>query len=81
MDKNQEKKAPDETDSPVFIDRIDDLMRPEDYREASGRKKIRIRIKNTADGLELVGDSLYPGELEKLLADTATQPLKKVLCG
>ena len=63
-----------------YVPHLPDLITPEDYRHHE-RKKIRVRIRVTDEGLEILGDSMYPVLLEKLLADTGARRIQSVLCG
>ena len=63
-----------------FVSHLPNLIPPEEYG-AHDRKKIRVRIRATEEGLEILGDSMYPALLEKLLADAGARRIQSVLCG
>ena len=64
-----------------FVDYLPDLITPEDYDDPSDKKKIRIRITVTEQGIEILGDSMYAPLLEKLLAAAGAQEIERMLCG
>jgi hypothetical protein len=66
---------------PVFVRHLPDLMTPEDYNDTSGRKKIRIQIKSTEQGIEVLGDSMYPDLLVNLFSKLEIKEIETVLCG
>ncbi len=73
------KKKPDRT--PVhYVDRLPDLMRPGDYGQ-SHRRKIRVEIRMTDKGVEILGDSMYPVLLEELFTRAGARKMKGMLCG
>jgi hypothetical protein len=59
---------------------LPDLMTPEDKDNRDG-KKIRIRIKATDNGVDILGDSMYVKELEALLKKLEAPEIEMVLCG
>ncbi len=63
-----------------YVTHLPDLIQPEDYSEAE-RKKIRLQIRITDDGIEILGDSMYPQLLEKLLGEAGAEEILGVLCG
>ncbi len=65
----------------IFVASLPDLMTKEDYVAPGRNKKIRIRIKSTEEGLEILGDSRHPLELEKLLAEMGADEIERMLCG
>ncbi|MDM8515093.1 hypothetical protein QUF76_02750 [Desulfobacterales bacterium HSG16] len=73
-------KKNDNTIQTHFVSKLPDLMGPEDYPE-SDRKKIKIQIRMTDSGIEILGDSMYPHLLEELLSGTGAKKIEGVLCG
>ena len=63
-----------------YVTHLPDLIKPEDYSE-SERKKIRVQIRTTDEGIEILGDSMYPQLLEKLLGEAGAEEILGVLCG
>ena len=64
-----------------FVDHLPDLITPEDYRDPPGKKKIRIRISLTGDGVEVLGDTMHAPLLEALLRDMGAAEIQKMPCG
>ncbi len=59
---------------------LPDLMKGEDYVSIE-RRRVRLRIRITDEGIEVLGDSAYPGILEDLLRDLDPAEIEMVLCG
>ncbi len=64
-----------------FVSHLPDLIHPEEYSEDPKGSRIRIRIKMTGDGIEVMGDAVKPDELDKLLKELGAKTIEKVLCG
>lgn len=64
-----------------FTDSLPNLITPADYRQDDHGCKIRIRIRQTEEGIEIIGDSRHIAELETLLAATGIKEMERVLCG
>ena len=65
----------------VFADHIPDLIEPGEYATDPDGKRVRVRIRWTEDGVELVGDSLRPRDLERLLEEFGFDEIEQMLCG
>ncbi len=63
-----------------FVSHLPDLIQPRDYT-GSDQKKIRIQIRMTDKGIEILGDRMYHDVLEKLLAESGGKEIEGVLCG
>jgi len=64
-----------------FVEHLPDLITPEDYQDSPDKKKIRIRITLTDEGVEILGDSAYVNLLDELLAKLDPKEIEKTLCG
>lgn len=64
-----------------FVAELPDLITPEDYQDAPGVKKMRIRITVSEAGVEILGDSMYAPELDALLARLGVAEIERMLCG
>jgi hypothetical protein len=64
-----------------FVQDLPGLLTAEDYRQESIPKKIRLRIKTTEQGIDILGDSMYPEELETLLRQLDAREIQMILCG
>ncbi|MCP4362297.1 MAG: hypothetical protein GY796_30185 [Chloroflexi bacterium] len=64
-----------------YVDHLPDLMTWDDYEVSHRKKVIKIQLKVTDQGLEILGDSPYPDLLEKLLAEIDPKTIEMMLCG
>ena len=64
-----------------LVPHLPDLMTYDDYETAHEQKKVRFRLQLTDAGLEIIGDSPYPAELDKLLAALDPEIIEKMACG
>lgn len=64
-----------------FVGHLPDLITEEDYHDAPDVKKVRLRIQITEQGIEILGDSMYAGELEELLRQMGAKEIERMLCG
>lgn len=65
----------------LFTDSLPNLITPDDYRQEDSGCKVRVRIRQTDEGIEIIGDSRHIVELETLLAATGIREMERVLCG
>lgn len=64
-----------------YVDHIPELITWTDYETAHQKKQVRLQLTVTDKGLEIVGDSPYPHELEELLAALGPEAIEMMLCG
>jgi hypothetical protein len=64
-----------------FTDSLPNLITPDDYRQEDHGCKIRVQIRQTEEGVEIIGDSRHIVKLESLLAATGIKEMERVLCG
>ncbi len=64
-----------------FVEDLPDLIQPENYPSDPEGRRIRLRIRTTADGVEILGDSMRPEQLEKLLEALGPEVIEQMLCG
>lgn len=64
-----------------YVPHLPDLMTPADYVEAPEVRKIRLEIRMTDAGIEILGDSPYPVSLDELLEKLGPETVEKMLCG
>ncbi len=64
-----------------FVEHIPDLIHPEDYAEDPQGRRVRLRIRHTEHGIEIIGDAIQPQELEKLLKGLDVKTIEQMLCG
>ncbi len=75
------RPAPDHHPKTRFVDHLPDLITEADYQDAPEKKKIRIRISLTSEGVEILGDTMHAPLLEQLLGQTGAQEIQKMPCG
>jgi hypothetical protein len=64
-----------------FVQHLPDLIHPEDYAGDPEGRRVRVRIRATEQGVELLGDAMRPDELEKLLETLDAKVIEQMLCG
>ena len=64
-----------------FVPQLPDLIHPEDYAGDPAGRRIRLRIRATGEGVELLGDALRPAALERLLEALDAEVIEQLLCG
>ena len=64
-----------------FVPQLPDLIHPEDYAGDPAGRRIRLRIRATEEGVELLGDAMRPSTLEQLLEALDAQVIEQMLCG
>jgi hypothetical protein len=64
-----------------FVSHLPDLIQPEEYADDPGGRRVRLRIRATADGVEVLGDAVRPAALEQLLEELGAAVIEQMLCG
>lgn len=64
-----------------FVDELPDLIHPEDYASDPAGRRVRLRIRATAEGIEILGDAMRPATLEELLEALGPEVVEQMLCG
>ena len=64
-----------------FTDSLPNLITPADYHQDDHGCKIRVQIRQTEEGVEIIGDSRHIVKLESLLAAAGIRVVERVLCG
>lgn len=65
----------------TFVEHLPDLIAPEDYAADPAGKRVRLRLKVTQDGVEILGDAPRAAEIEALLAGLDPAVIEQMLCG
>lgn len=65
----------------IFVQNLPDLLHYADYVNDPESKKMRIRIRMTDDGVDILGDAQRPDVLDDLLEGLGPDAVEKVLCG
>ena len=63
------------------VDSLPDLITESDYLDPSDKKKVRIKISITSEGVDLLSDSMYPVLAEDILREISDDVMEYVLCG
>ncbi len=64
-----------------FVENIPDLIHPEEYSSDPQGRRMRFRIRATAEGIEILGDAVRPKALEQLLGHLGEVEIEQMLCG
>ncbi len=64
-----------------FVESLEDLIHPSDYPGDPAGRRIRLRIRPTEFGIEILGDAMTPAELERLLDVLDASEIEQMLCG
>jgi hypothetical protein len=65
----------------LFGEHIPDLSHPEDFAADPHGRRVRLRIRHTDHGVEIIGDAIRPQELEQLLERLGVETIEQMLCG
>jgi len=64
-----------------FVEHLPDLIGPEEYEAHPEGRLVRVRIRVTENGVEVLGDALRPDVLERLLEMLGPVEIQQMLCG
>ncbi|MCP4696646.1 MAG: hypothetical protein GY862_07340 [Gammaproteobacteria bacterium] len=64
-----------------FVQHLPDLIEEKDYPNDPGGQRVRIQLKVTEHGVEVLGDAMRPEILEKLLEQLGSEVIEQMLCG
>lgn len=64
-----------------YVAYLPDLITEEDYKAPPNEQKVRVQIKVTEDGIQILGDSIYASLLENILTDLGSEKIERMLCG
>lgn len=64
-----------------FVPHLPDLIHPTDYAGDPDGRRVRLEIRVTANGVELLGDAMRPATLERLLEALEAERVEQMLCG
>lgn len=65
----------------VFTEGIPDLIGPDEYADHPHGHLVRVRIRVTESGIEVIGDALRPRAVEAVLDALGEGPMEQMLCG
>lgn len=71
------------TDTPQirFVADLPDLLHANDYETDPEGRRVRVRLRVTAHGVEILGDAVRAGEIEALLQKLEPEQIERMLCG
>jgi len=64
-----------------FVEHLPDLIQPEEYADDPKGRRVRVRIRVTDDGVEVLGDAMRPATIEQLLETLDPATIEQMLCG
>ncbi len=64
-----------------FVSELPDLITPDEYAGDPQGRRVRLRIRVTDGGIEILGDAVRPEELERLLEELDPETIEQMLCG
>jgi hypothetical protein len=64
-----------------FVPEIPDLIRPEEYASDPDGRRVRIQLRVTPEGVEVVGDAARAEVIERILAGLDPAEIEQMLCG
>jgi hypothetical protein len=64
-----------------FVEHLPDLITPEEYEDDPQGRRVKLRIRVTEHGVEVLGDAVRPKELEALLLALDPAVIEQMLCG
>lgn len=64
-----------------FVEDLPDLIQPEEYADHPEGRLVRLRIKVTDEGVEVLGDAMRPEVIERVLRALGPDPIDQMLCG
>ncbi|MEU7898009.1 radical SAM-modified peptide, FtsH ternary system-associated [Nonomuraea sp. NPDC049152] len=64
-----------------FVEDLPDLIRPEEYQDHPEGRLVRVRIRVTDEGVEVLGDAMRPEVVERVLRSLGQDPIDQMLCG
>ncbi|MFD1930522.1 MULTISPECIES: radical SAM-modified peptide, FtsH ternary system-associated [Nonomuraea] len=64
-----------------FVENLPDLIQPEEYQDHPEGRLVRVRIRVTDDGVEVLGDAMRPEVIERVLRSLGQDPIDQMLCG
>ncbi len=65
----------------VFVEHLPDLIKPDEYEDDPLGRRVRIRIRASGGGLEILCDGQRPKALDDLLEGLSPDVIEQVLCG
>lgn len=64
-----------------FVAHLPDLLNPDDYEGDPAARRVRVCLRVTPQGLEIIGDAVRAAEIEALLQQLEPAEIERMLCG
>jgi FtsH ternary system-associated peptide len=64
-----------------YVEHLPDLIHEDEYDDYRDGNLVRLRVRVTENGIDILGDGMRPEMLEKLLRRIGTGPIDQMLCG
>ena len=64
-----------------FVQHLPDLIEEKDYPSDPEGRRVRLQVKVTENGIEILGDAMHPETLERLLEKLGADIVEQMLCG
>jgi hypothetical protein len=64
-----------------YVSDLPDLINAEEYPDHPDGRLVRLRIRVTETGLEIVGDAFRPESVEAIMAELGAAEIQQMLCG
>lgn len=64
-----------------YVDHLPDLIQPDEYAGDPQGRRVKIRVRVTERGVEILGDAVRPDEIERILLDLDPETIEQMLCG
>ncbi|HLW78511.1 MAG TPA: radical SAM-modified peptide, FtsH ternary system-associated [Terriglobia bacterium] len=64
-----------------FVEHLPDLIHPDDYAGDPAGRRVRIQVRVTEQGIEVLGDAMRPAAIERLLEALGAERIEQMLCG
>jgi hypothetical protein len=64
-----------------FVPSLPDLIEPDEYPAHADGDLVRIRIRVTDHGVEILGDAMRPEAIEAVLSSAEPAVIDQMLCG
>lgn len=65
----------------VFVEALPDLIAAAEYADHPDGDLVRLRVRVTEAGVEILGDAMRPAAVEAVLAALGAPEMEQMLCG
>ncbi len=64
-----------------FVEHLPDLINADEYAADPQGRTVRLQVRYSTAGVEIIGDAARPEELEQLLEGLRPEKIEQMLCG